>query len=155
MNVNDIVAEKIAAARRRAEETKRRRAALTAARQRGLAHRHAAKLRRQADRGDTPTTDEPTVAQQATTDDLRGAEDHAGVGQPPTAVTETVTDDDIVVEVTEAEWHAAASRSLARLGLTYAELEDQARRRDFVSAQAQVLWVSIGGTINTQLLEDQ
>ncbi|MFJ8081993.1 hypothetical protein ACIQ6Y_15415 [Streptomyces sp. NPDC096205] len=44
MNV-DIVAEKIAAARARAEAAKRRRAALAAARQRGLAHRHAAKLR--------------------------------------------------------------------------------------------------------------
>lgn len=123
MNVNDVVAEKIAAARRRAEETKRRRAALTAARQRGLAHRHAAKLRRQA----AARTEVPEEPQ---------------------------SDDDIVIEVTEAEWHAAASRSLARLGLTYAELEDQARRRDFVSAQAQVLWVSIGGTIRTELLEE-
>lgn len=63
MNIDDIVAEKIAAARARAEAAKRRRAALTAARQRGLAHRHAAKLRRQAaaqsaNRGDTPTDDE-------------------------------------------------------------------------------------------------
>ncbi|PWJ02415.1 hypothetical protein DKG34_38735 [Streptomyces sp. NWU49] len=48
MNVNDIVAEKVAAARRRAEEAKRRRAALNAARQRGLAHRHAQRLRNQA-----------------------------------------------------------------------------------------------------------
>jgi hypothetical protein len=47
VNVNDIVAEKIAAARRRAEEAKRRRAALQAARQRGLAHRHAQRLRNQ------------------------------------------------------------------------------------------------------------
>ena len=48
MNVDDIVAEKIAAARARAEAAKRRRAALNAARQRGLALRHAAKLRNQA-----------------------------------------------------------------------------------------------------------
>ncbi|WP_055527144.1 hypothetical protein [Streptomyces graminilatus] len=48
MNVDDVVAEKIAAARARAENAKRRRAALAAARQRGLAHRHAAKLRRLA-----------------------------------------------------------------------------------------------------------
>jgi len=47
MNVDDVVAEKIAAARARAEATKRRRAALTAARQCGLAFRHAAKLRNQ------------------------------------------------------------------------------------------------------------
>ena len=48
MNVDDVVAEKIAAARARAEAAKRRRAALNAARQRGLAARHAAKLRNQA-----------------------------------------------------------------------------------------------------------
>lgn len=48
MNVDDIVAAKIAAAARRAEEAKRRRAALNAARQRGLAHRHAQRLRNQA-----------------------------------------------------------------------------------------------------------
>ncbi|MET7514046.1 hypothetical protein ABZS88_11300 [Streptomyces sp. NPDC005480] len=81
MNVDDIVAAKIAAARARAEATARRRATLNAARQRGLAARHAAKLR-----------------------NLRGAEDHAAMGeqpttagQPPTvatpAVTDTVTDD--------------------------------------------------------------
>ncbi|MFG3110558.1 hypothetical protein [Streptomyces tendae] len=64
MNVDDIVAEKIAAARRRIEAAKARRAALNAARQRGLAHRYAAKLRNQANRGDTPTT----VAQTATDD---------------------------------------------------------------------------------------
>lgn len=45
MNVNDIVAVKVEAARARIQATKRRRAALNAARQRGLAHRHAAKLR--------------------------------------------------------------------------------------------------------------
>lgn len=45
MNVDDVVAEKIAAARARIEANRRRRAALAAARQRGLAHRHAAKLR--------------------------------------------------------------------------------------------------------------
>lgn len=122
MNVDDVVAEKIAAARARAEANKRRRAALAAARQRGLAIRHAAKLRRQAD---TQSASEPDDA------------------------------DDVVVEVTEAEFHAAARRSLDRLGLTYAELQDQARRRDFTSAQAHSLWVSIGGAVNTDLLESQ
>ncbi|MEU1194952.1 hypothetical protein ABZ446_01855 [Streptomyces sp. NPDC005813] len=120
MNVNDIVAAKIAAARARAEAAKRRRASLNAARQRGLAHRHAQKLRNLS-RGDTPTA----------------------------------ADDDVVTEVTEAEFHAAASKALARLGLTYDQLEDQARRRDFASAQAQSLWVSIGGAINTDLLGPQ
>lgn len=151
MNVDDIVAEKVAAARARAEANKRRRAALAANRQRGLAIRHAQRLRNQANRGDTPTDD-----------DLRGAEDHAGMGQSPTTVgqsptvadptvTETVTAD-VVTEVTEAEFHVAAGAALARLGLSYAQLEDQARRRDFTSAQAHSLWVSIGGAINPDLL---
>ncbi|MGW0647864.1 hypothetical protein ACWD4T_03510 [Streptomyces umbrinus] len=121
MNVDDVIAEKIAAARARAEAAKRRRATLNAARQRGLGFRHAAKLRNLA----TPRD---------------------GAADP---------DDDIVIEVTAEEWHAGARAALARLGLTYAELEGQARRRDFTSAQAQVLWVSIGGTVNTDLLEFQ
>lgn len=45
MNVDDVVAERIAAARARIAAAKRRRATLAAARQRGLAQRHAAKLR--------------------------------------------------------------------------------------------------------------
>lgn len=127
MNVDDVVAEKIAAARRRAEEAKRRRAALAANRQRGLAIRHAAKLRNQASRD--------------------GDRNSIPVDQPDP--------DDVITEVTEAEFHAAARTSLARLGLTYAELEDQARRRDFTSAQAQSLWVSIGGAVNPDLLGSQ
>jgi len=55
VNVNDIVAARIEAARRQAEAAKRRRAELAAARKRGLAARHAARLRHQA-----------SVAQQAT-----------------------------------------------------------------------------------------
>ncbi|MET7914432.1 hypothetical protein ABZU45_00575 [Streptomyces avermitilis] len=137
MNVDDIVAEKIAAARARIEATKRRRAALNAARQRGLALRHAQKLR-----------------------NLRVPDGNADVGQSPTVGgvnrrdIPTVADDDVVIEVTEAEFHAAASAALARLNLTYAQLEDQARRRDFVSAQANSLWVSIGGAVNPAHLAD-
>ncbi|MFI1678812.1 hypothetical protein [Streptomyces sp. NPDC020607] len=63
--------------------------------------------------------------------------------------------DDVVVEVTSAEFHAAARTSLARLGLTYAELEDQARRRDFTTAQAHSLWISIGGAVDPVLLAEQ
>ncbi|WP_405841580.1 hypothetical protein [Streptomyces sp. NBC_01518] len=59
MNVDDVVAEKIAAARIRAENTKRRRAAFAVARQRGLAHRHAAKLRRLAGESDSPAPATP------------------------------------------------------------------------------------------------
>ncbi|WP_020118834.1 hypothetical protein [Streptomyces canus] len=58
MNVNDIVAAKIEAARIRAENAKRRRAALAAARQRGLAARHAQKLRN-LNRVDTDTVANP------------------------------------------------------------------------------------------------
>ena len=60
MNVDDVVAEKIAAARARAEAAKRRRAALTAARQRGLAARHAQRLRNQASVGQTDGSAEDT-----------------------------------------------------------------------------------------------
>ncbi|MFK0151171.1 hypothetical protein ACIQVK_03700 [Streptomyces sp. NPDC090493] len=71
MNVDDIVAAKIAAAQARAENAKRRRAALNAARQRGLAARHAQKLARLA-------TEENSAAV---------------VGEKPTPVTQTVTTD--------------------------------------------------------------
>jgi len=121
MNVNDIVAEKIAAAARRAEEAKARRTALNAARQRGLAHRHAQRLRNQANRAEAPEPDDA---------------------------------DDVVTELTEAEFHDAAGKALARLGLTYAELEDQARRRNFTSAQAHSLWVTIGGAVRPELLKE-
>lgn len=57
MNVDDVIAEKIAAAQARAEAAKRRRAAFTAARQRGLALRHAAKLRRLAEDKPSPAND--------------------------------------------------------------------------------------------------
>ena len=126
MNVDDVVAEKIAAARARIEATKRRRAALAAARQRGLAHRHAAKLR-----------------------NLEASRQR----EASPVESEGLVYDDVVVEVTAEEFHAAVRGSLARLGLTYAELEDQARRRDFTSAQAHSLWVSIGGAVNTDLLD--
>jgi len=126
VNVDDVVAEKIAAARARIEATKRRRAALAAARQRGLAHRHAAKLR-----------------------NLEASRQR----EASPVESEGLVYDDVVVEVTAEEFHAAVRGSLARLGLTYAELEDQARRRDFTSAQAHSLWVSIGGAVNTDLLD--
>ncbi|OPG03070.1 hypothetical protein B1R27_30090 [Streptomyces sp. GKU 895] len=45
MNVDDVIAERIEQARIKAEREKRRRAELAAARRRGLARRHAAKLR--------------------------------------------------------------------------------------------------------------
>ncbi|MEV8552590.1 hypothetical protein AB0L04_22575 [Streptomyces glaucescens] len=68
MNVDEIVAEKIAAAARRAEAAKARRAALNAARQRGLAHRHAQRLRNQASvrTTDGPETDAPSASTDTT-----------------------------------------------------------------------------------------
>ncbi|MGW2226822.1 hypothetical protein [Streptomyces formicae] len=62
MNVDDVVAERIAAARARIEANKRRRAALAAARQRGLAHRHAQKLRNQASARTTDGTAEDSLS---------------------------------------------------------------------------------------------
>jgi len=69
MNVDDVVAEKIAAARRRAEEAKRRRAALAAARQRGLAIRHAARLRNQASARTTDGSVSVTPTETPTTEE--------------------------------------------------------------------------------------
>ncbi|MER5473734.1 hypothetical protein [Streptomyces sp. NPDC002685] len=51
MNVDDIVAARIEAARRRAEQQKQAREELARRRAAGLARRHAAKLRRLAERG--------------------------------------------------------------------------------------------------------
>ena len=60
-HVEQAVAARIAAARRREQDMRRQRAELAAARKRGLAARHARKLA-----------------------NLRGADDHAGIGQSPT-----------------------------------------------------------------------
>lgn len=57
-------------------------------------------------------------------------------------------DDETVIEVSAEEFRTAARQALGDLGLTYAELEEQARRRDFTSAAAHALWVSIGGTVD-------
>ncbi|MEW1580872.1 hypothetical protein AB0407_22560 [Streptomyces microflavus] len=55
MDVNDLVQERIAAARRKIANDKRRRAELKAARDRGLTARHAQKLRRFAGQLDNHT----------------------------------------------------------------------------------------------------
>jgi hypothetical protein len=52
-----------------------------------------------------------------------------------------------VVEMTADEYQAAAQRSLADLGLTYAELAWQARAGHFASADAADLWALIRGTL--------
>ncbi|WP_327401998.1 hypothetical protein OG194_18860 [Streptomyces sp. NBC_01288] len=57
-------------------------------------------------------------------------------------------DDDVITELSEDEFREAAYAALNRLGITYAQLREMARRRDFSSAQAQSLWVSIGGALD-------
>lgn len=57
-------------------------------------------------------------------------------------------DDDIITELSEEEFREAAYAALDRLGLTYAQLRDMARQRNFSTAQAQSLWVSIGGALD-------
>jgi hypothetical protein len=42
------------------------------------------------------------------------------------------------------EYHGARKRALAELGMTYDELAEEARRRDFSSGIARELWVMIG-----------
>lgn len=51
MNIDDVIAEKIRAAAWKAAQEKKRREELAAARAKGLARRHAAKLRALAERG--------------------------------------------------------------------------------------------------------
>lgn len=64
------------------------------------------------------------------------------------AVRESLKEPDyIVVELTEEEFHSAARRGLAALGLTYAELHDQAKSRNFVHSKANTVWSVIGGTL--------
>jgi hypothetical protein len=55
----------------------------------------------------------------------------------------TNTVDDVIV-LTEEQWDALVQRRLARLGLTYEELADMARRRDFSSIDALKAWYTIG-----------
>jgi hypothetical protein len=49
-----------------------------------------------------------------------------------------------VVRPSGREWRDGVERELKALGLTYAELAEQARKRDFQSAEAMNLWVIIG-----------
>jgi RimJ/RimL family protein N-acetyltransferase len=53
----------------------------------------------------------------------------------------------VVVELTPEEFHAAARRALARIGLTYAQLADQAARRRFDNAQVAMVWTCIGDSL--------
>lgn len=58
------------------------------------------------------------------------------------------SDDDVVVELTTAEYEIAKGNALRRVGLTYDQLADQARQHDFESSQAQAVWSVIGGPLD-------
>jgi len=64
--------------------------------------------------------------------------------------TSTLADDDsiVVIEVQLNEFHLSAARALRKLNCSYPELADMAERRDFKDAHHQVLWVSIGDTVD-------
>lgn len=79
-HVEQQVQARIAAARRRTEDMRRQRAELAAARQRGLAQRHAAKLRH-----------------------LRGADDHADPNRVDTDTVAPVSTTDATVSVKPTE----------------------------------------------------
>jgi predicted ATPase len=57
--------------------------------------------------------------------------------KPDTTTTDPVT------TMTAAEWKASIARALARLGLSYDDLRDMARRQDFSSTEARKLWLAI------------
>ncbi|KOU55457.1 hypothetical protein ACH415_04495 [Streptomyces californicus] len=57
-------------------------------------------------------------------------------------------DDDQHIVWTAEEIQNVVRRELSELGLTYVELREQARRRDFSSAQANSLWVLIGDAVD-------
>ncbi|MFC8724309.1 hypothetical protein [Streptomyces bacillaris] len=82
MNVNDIVAEKIEAARRKSANNKRRREELAEARRHGLARRHAQKLAHLA-RAKQPLTSLKEVSEETTVlPPPKGAADNSGPSGP-------------------------------------------------------------------------
>jgi hypothetical protein len=54
------------------------------------------------------------------------------------------TDEPYVLHATDTDLRVAVRNALARAGCTWAELEDQARRRDFTTTRARLAWVAIG-----------
>ena len=51
---------------------------------------------------------------------------------------------DVVLQPSQSEWDDGVQRALDELGLTYADLRQQALSRDFQSPEAMNLWVIIG-----------
>jgi hypothetical protein len=52
-----------------------------------------------------------------------------------------------VIELSKPEFHAAARRALASLGISYTQLAAQARHRRFDSDRAASVWAVLGGTL--------
>lgn len=104
-NVDDVVAARIAAARMRIEANRRRRAAQQAARDKGLARRHAAKLRAQADPRRPQAVDKPTEKETAMPDTLT----------PSQELTQRILDEANRQPTVEELWPAAYPAMRARL----------------------------------------
>ena len=49
-----------------------------------------------------------------------------------------------VIEISDQEYDRAVKAALRELGLTYAQLQQQAQRGDFKSGRARRLWLIIG-----------
>lgn len=64
--------------------------------------------------------------------------------EAPVTTTPTHLPAPSVTEMNPAEWKEAMQRALDRLHLTYQQLADMARQRDFTSLEARKLWVAIG-----------
>lgn len=55
-----------------------------------------------------------------------------------------------VTELSDDQYRAAKRRALRSVGLTYAQLAEQARKREFSSPRAHKLWIAIGGEARTE-----
>jgi hypothetical protein len=51
-----------------------------------------------------------------------------------------------VIELSRDEYEKTARAELQRLGLTYEQLAQQARTRQFTSQDARRVWLAIGGS---------
>jgi hypothetical protein len=50
-----------------------------------------------------------------------------------------------VIRLSRAEYKRTVKAELSRLGITYDQLAEQARTRQFASEDARRLWLAIGG----------
>lgn len=51
-----------------------------------------------------------------------------------------------VIRLSRAEYNRTVKAELRRLGITYDQLAEQARTRQFASEDARRLWLAIGGS---------